>query len=102
MVTQEDLLLVADLDKEIELGNAVKQLLDTPEFKLLYKNYTETLPLTLTYSLGTLDKDQTNTDNVARRLESIALFRQYIEDSVTNLSTALEDKTRILQSGVTE
>lgn len=102
MVSQEELLVIAELDRDIKLGNAITNLLNNADFQLIYKRYTQDLPLELTYSLGTLEKSQSNTDNVARRLESIALFKKFVEDTEESLATALAEKNRIHSSGVNE
>lgn len=99
MLDQEELLAIADLDKEIKVADATKRLMDNHDFQVFYRNYIETLPLELTYSLGTLEKSQSNIDNVARRLESIALFKKHIEDTVENLNVLLDERNRILNSG---
>ena len=36
---------------------------------------------------------------MARRLESIALFKKHIEDTVENLNVLLDERNRILNSG---
>lgn len=99
MVSQEDLLQIAEQDEKIKLGNAMHNLMNNTDFAFIYKHYVESLPLELTYSLGTLEKDDTHSDNVARRLTAIALFKVFVEDTVNQLPMAIEEKNRILNSG---
>lgn len=96
MRTEEEKLELAELEHSIRLGNAIEKLFTSPEFNLIYKEYTETQVLNLTYSLGSLEMNVLNKDNVTKRLEAIALFKMFIENTASDLANAIERKHGIL------
>ena len=99
MISEEEIIQIAELDKTIAIGSAIEYLKQIPEFQLIIKHYTEDMVLDLTYSLATIEKDSSNTDNVARRLEAIALFKQFLITSVDELQDAVITRQRILDNG---
>ncbi len=96
----EDIKLqLAELDHAIEMGNAVKALMIDPNFKKLYKLYTETNVLNLSYSLGSLDINTSNKDNVTRQLESIALFKNFVEGILQDYDMSVTARNNLLGNG---
>lgn len=95
-VSAEEELIIADLDKEIEIWEALNELEKHPAFRKLLQNYLEDKPLELTYSLGTIENNSCNNDNVARQLTSIALFKRYLGDVKTAGENAYAEKQSIL------
>lgn len=98
---EEKRLQLAELDEKIELGRTLVELDKDLNFRKLMDHYTKKLPLELTYSLGRIDKDQINTDNVTRRLESIALFRNFLEEIRQDYDMSITDKNNLLSNGAT-
>lgn len=95
-LSEEEELEIAELDPQIELHKALLELEKLPAFHLLLKNYTVDKPLELTYSLGSIENNSRNNDNVARQLTSIALFKSYLDDVKANGEVAHATKQSIL------
>lgn len=98
-IDQDEFVKLDELDAAIKLGEAVKFLYGTREFKLLLEEYVNKQAISLTKQLGTLESMVSNKDNVTRRLESIGLFNTFLETVLNDADTAENDKRQILKSG---
>jgi hypothetical protein len=77
---------------EVDLSNALYNLMNNHQFKLIMQDYTEKLPVKLIKQKGTIAKAGGSTDNLDKQIEGIGLFMAYLEDIKTagsNAKTAL-------------
>ncbi len=86
---------LSEYEHSIALRDAVNNLMLNPDFKLVFAEYTEKLPISLTKLLGTLEKNEDNKDNLTRRLEAVGLFQTFLDGLVENGELAITDKLQL-------
>lgn len=91
-MNQEQLAVNKEIEYKIDLGEALSNLESNPSFKLLMDDYLKNYAISLTHLLGGIDIDGSIQHNVTKRLTSIALFKQYLDEIKTAATDAMLDK----------
>ena len=82
-MNQEQLALSKEIKYKVALGESLRNLERNPDFQFLLDDYLKNYAISLTHALGGIDLDGSIQHNVTKRLTSIALFKQYLDDVKT-------------------
>lgn len=83
------------INKEIDLKDAITRLRNNLDFKLLMEAYVNEQSVNLTLLMGTLENSETNKDNLVRRLDAIGLFNTFLVTAHSTGEIAENDKLEL-------